>query len=48
MKRYDLFIFDDCLDMTAERSIIRNVSSQMQQYQSDKEVKFDATGLFDF
>lgn len=40
MKRYDLFIFDDCLDMTAERSIIRNVSSQMQQYQSDKEVKY--------
>lgn len=40
MKQYDLFIFDDCLDMTAERSIIRNVSSQMQQYQSDKEVKY--------
>ena len=36
MKRYDLFVFNDCLDMTAERSIISNVSSQMHQKQSDK------------
>ena len=40
MKQYGLFIFDDCLDMTPEHSVIRNVATKMQEYQESEEVKY--------
>ena len=40
MRSYDLFIFDDCLDMICDQSIIKSVSSQMQKYQKNKMVQY--------
>lgn len=40
MKQYGLFIFDDCLDMTPEHSVIRNVASKMLECQESEKVKY--------
>lgn len=40
MKQYGLFIFDDCLDMTPDRSIIRNAACKMQECQESEKVRY--------
>lgn len=40
LERYDLFVFDDCLDVTPDGSIIQNVYTIMQKVQSGATVKF--------
>lgn len=36
MNRYDLFIFDDCLDMTPDRSIIKSLMAYMVDEQRER------------
>lgn len=40
MERYDLFVFDDCLDMTPDGSVIQNIELIMQKKQSRVAVRF--------
>lgn len=40
LERYDLFVFDDCLDMTPDGSVIRNIALNMQKKQSGATVRF--------
>lgn len=40
MERYDLFVFDDCLDMTSDENVIQNIELIMQKKQSEAAVRF--------